>query len=294
MSLKLLVSAMVFLIVLCFASVNAHESFVRPISGWAEVGDTAILPIGSGHTTESSELPLGLAYIKVISQSGHVLNHTLSQKTTTNGYWMIYDFDVDGPGLNIIDLYHTEGSWTHFITNPPAGGFWEHKSAEEINWTELDTTTWADDWYVEKSYPKHCYAKAFVAGPESDFSLASRAIGQKLEIVPLDNITTVGQGEFSLQVLFDDEPYKNVTVTAQRVGDDTELQATTDSEGKVRFNLSGPSEVIEWLIKTNTGMDPQVVELVDLPRGKDSKEKSYVGPVYRTILALRNDYIKAE
>ncbi|MCX8207952.1 MAG: DUF4198 domain-containing protein, partial [Methanothrix sp.] len=57
-------------------------------------------------------------------------------------------------------------------------------------------------------------------------------------------------------------------------------------------DLSDTSELSEWLIKVDTGKDTRIVELKDLPRGKKSQEKSYVGPVYRSVLVLRNDYIK--
>lgn len=274
------------------AAANAHETFVRPVSGWVDVGDVAILPIGSGHNTTSAELLVGQAYIKTISQSGQVQNHTLSEKTATDGFWKLYDIDVNEPGLYVIDLFHNEGSWTHLITNPPVTGYWENKYADEIDFGAINTTGWADDWYVERSYPKLCYAKAFLAGPNSDFSIASKPLGQKLEIVPLDNITTVGKGNFAFQVLFSGLPMDNLTVTAERIGNDTKLEAVTDKEGKVTFDLTDSTELTEWLIRTDTGMDSRIVEAKDLPRGKNSNEKSYLGPVYRTALTLRNDYIK--
>jgi len=290
--LKVKLISMVALVLLFLATASAHETILRPISGWAEIGDTVSLPIGSGHNTSSTELPEGFAYVKIMSQAGTVQNHTLSEKTPTYGFWKFYDFDVDEPGLYIIDLYHTEGSWTHFITNPPATGYWEHKSVDEINWTMLDKTGWAKDWYVERSYPKHCYAKAFVAAPGANFAPASQPVGQTLEIVPLSNITTVGDGEFEFQLLYLGKPFDNITITAERIGNDTKLEAKTDKDGKVKLNLLDPTETTEWLIRADTGMDPRVVETKDLPRGSDSKEKSYVGPVYRTALTLRNDYVK--
>lgn len=290
--MKVKLISMLALVLLFLATASAHETILRPISGWAEIGDTVSLPIGSGHNTSSTELPEGFAYVKIMSQAGTVQNHTLSEKTPTYGFWKFYDFDVDEPGLYIIDLYHTEGSWTHFITNPPATGYWEHKSVDEINWTMLDKTGWAKDWYVERSYPKHCYAKAFVAAPGANFAPASQPIGQTLEIVPLSNITTVGDGEFEFQLLYLGKPFDNITITAERIGNDTKLEAKTDKDGKVKLNLLDPTETTEWLIRADTGMDPRVVEAKDLPRGSDSKEKSYVGPVYRTALTLRNDYVK--
>ena len=78
----------------------------------------------------------------------------------------------------------------------------------------------------------------------------------------------------------------------ERIGNDTKLEAKTDKDGNVKLSHLDPTETTEWLIRADTGMDPRVVEAKDLPRGSDSKEKSYVGPVYRTALTLRNDYIK--
>lgn len=283
------------LMILCPAAVNAHETFAWPISGWAEVGDTAIVSIGSGHNTTSTELPEGLMYLKVISPSEQVINHTFDKKTDTMGYWKLYDFDVDEPGLYTLDLYHSEGAWTNIVTNPPTKSIWQAGYAPEIDFETLNKTNWADDWYVERSYVKHCYAKAFVAGNDSDFSQTSKPIGEKLEIVPLDNITTVGKGDFEFQVLFDGKPMDNLTVIAERVGNDTKITAVTDKGGKVKFDLTNPSaEFNQWLITTDTGTDIRTNEIVDLPRGKNSNEKTYVGPKYITTLILTTEYIKAE
>lgn len=286
---------LVVLVVFSAAAVNAHETFAWPLSGWADVGDIAIVPIGSGHNTTSTELPTGTMYMRVISQSGQIINHTMDEKTATFGYWKLYDFDVDEPGLYTLDLYHTEGAWTNIVTNPPAKSIWQAGYAPKIDFEALDKTGWADDWYVQRSYVKHCYAKAFVAGPNSDFSLASKPIGEKLEIMPLDNITTAGKGDFEFQVLFDGNPIDNLTVFAERVGNDTKQTMVTDNDGKVKFDLTNPSaEYNQWLITTDTGTDLRTNELMDMPRGKNSNEKSYVGPKYITTLILATEYTKAE
>lgn len=287
--------SIMLLMLLCPAAVSAHETFAWPISSWAEVGDVAIVPIGSGHNTTSTEIPEGVMYLRVNSPSGQVINHTFDEKTDTSGYWKLYSFDVDEPGLYILDLFHTEGAWTNIVTNPPAKSVWQSGYAPEIDFEALNKTGWADDWYVQRSYEKLCYAKAFVAGPNSDFSLANKPIGEKLEIVPLDNITTVGKGDFGFQVLFDGKPMDNLTVIAERVGDDTKLTAVTDKEGKVKFDLTNPSaEFNQWVITTDTGTDLRTNELMDMPRGKNSNEKTYVGPKYISTLILTTQYVKGE
>ena len=283
----------IFLAVLCgSAAVSAHETFIRPLSGWVEVGDVAILPVGSGHNTTSQELPFGFVSLNITSQSGSKETHIFNNKTPTDSFWKVYSFDVDEPGLYVIDAYHTEGFWTHIMTNPPDKGFWENKYVDEINFSSLNKTGWADNWYVERSYPKYCYGKSFLAGSGSDFSIATQPVGQRFEIVPLDNITKIGKGDFQLQVLYEDKPFENITVQAEKVGNDTMIKGVTNKEGKVKLNLTDHAELSEWVIWADSAMDTRIVEAKDLPRGKNSNEKSYVGPVYRAALVLRSDYIK--
>ena len=278
------------LITLCLTlGASGHETFLLPISGWANPGDVVYLPLGSGHTAANSELPEGIVNVTVLCPSGDIV---LDGQGEISGFWDIYKLSDVEPGLYIADVYHCEGSWTNIITNPPADGEWVHQYADEIDFDSLDKTGWADDWYVERSYLKNCYAKAFVAvGDDVDFASANEPIGQELEIVPLDNITTVGDGEFSFQIIFKGEPISGLDVWATKVGDDTPVEGVTDDEGKVSLNLTDASELSEWVVRTDTKMDSRVVEAVDLPRGSLSEEKSYVGPVYRSALTLRSDYL---
>ena len=233
------------------------------------------------------------AYRKWASQSGSKETHVFTNNTQTDGFWKVYSFDVDEPGLYVIDVYHTEGFWTHIITNPPDGGFWENKYVDEINFSSLNKTVWADNWYVERSYPKYCYGKAFLACTGSDFAAASKPINQWFELVPLDNITKIGKGDFQFQVLYEGKPFDNITVQAEKVGNDTMIEGVTDTEGKVVLNLTDNAELSEWVIWADSAMDTRIVEAKDLPKGEKSKEKSYVGPVYRATLVLRSDYIKS-
>jgi hypothetical protein len=78
-------------------------------------------------------------------------------------------------------------------------------------------------------------AKCFIAGPGSDLSAASRPMGQEKEIVPLDNITQVGKGDFQFQVIFNGKPFDNITVTAEKVGNDSKISRMTEKDGKVTF-----------------------------------------------------------
>jgi len=268
---------MVLVVLCCSLAANAHNLFIRPLSGWADAGDVVILPIGAGHNTTSTEMAEGYLNVTILSQDGAKEEHLANNKTDTSGFWKLFDFDVEYPGLFVLSAYNYEGAWTHFITNPPAKGFWENEFVEDINFTSMNKTGWANDWYVERSYPLHTYAKSFVAGPNSDFSTALKPLGQKIEILPLDNITQIDKGDFQFQVLFDSKPFDNITVSAEKVGNDSKISGITDKDGKVKLNLNDSSEFSEWIIAVDTLMDQRVVEPKDLPRGNDSNKKTYVG-----------------
>jgi hypothetical protein len=111
-----------------------------------------------------------------------------------------------------------------------------------------------------------------------------------LEIIPLTNITEVGNGDFEFQVLYQGQPFSDLELIAQKVGDDTKIRGTTDAEGKAMLNLSSTDELSEWVVVADTLMDTRVVEVRDAPRGEASNEKSYVGPVYRATVVLRTDF----
>jgi len=115
-------------------------------------------------------------------------------------------------------------------------------------------------------------------------------VGQILEIVPLTNITEAGKGDFQLQVLYQGQPFSDIELIAQKVGDDAKIRGMTDAEGKVMLNLSTTDEFREWVIVADTLMDTRVVEAKEEPRGEASKELTFVGPVYRTTLVLRTDF----
>ncbi len=63
--------------------------------------------------------------------------------------------------------------------------------------------------------------------------------------MPLDDITTIGNGDFQFQVFYVNEPFPGIDVWAVRVGDDSNVEGVTDEEGKVTLNLTDSSELSE-------------------------------------------------
>jgi len=99
------------------------------------------------------------------------------------------------------------------------------------------------------------YAKAIVNVSEGS---SLRPIGQKLEIVPLENPGKLKCGDFlQVQVLFENKPVKYCPVLATysgfSTGEDFAYATSTDNEGIARIRLLhwGP-----WLIKVNYKLPP--------------------------------------
>jgi len=84
----------------------------------------------------------------------------------------------------------------------------------------VDTASWDSDWYIAEAYDDVVkFSKASLVVDNSDFESASVPLGQKFEIVPLDNITEVGNGDFRFQVLFDGETISGVDMTLTNSGE---------------------------------------------------------------------------
>lgn len=101
------------------------------------------------------------------------------------------------------------------------------------------------------------YAKAIVNVGEGSNSF-SKPIGQKLEIVPLENPEKLKCGDFlQIQVLFENKPVKYCQVLATYLGfstgEDFAYATSTDGKGIARIRLLhwGP-----WLIKVNYKLPP--------------------------------------
>jgi uncharacterized GH25 family protein len=283
---------LMFIVIILFFSGTAtgHDTWTIPDSGRVSVGETVSLAVGSSHAWgESEEIPEGYLIAVMSDRDGNRAVKT-SADATINGLYRIFDYPLRNDGLSVFTIYHTEGTWTHIVTNPSdtQGGIWLNKNLEDIDLGAFPTMDWSDSWYIEQSYPKHCYFKTFLVSENADFSKANIPVHTTWEIVPETDIRTVGQGDFTVKVLYKGAPFSGVAVRAALIGHEETLAETfTDIEGRavLPLNRSGT-----WIIKADTGTDPRVVSYRDLSRGPRSDWKTPVGPVYRYTLVLRSDY----
>ncbi|MHC1631029.1 MAG: DUF4198 domain-containing protein [Methanotrichaceae archaeon] len=280
-------------LVLCFLVVDAHDTWLMPTAGWVSEGDTSIVQLTEGHHAVPEGTPPGNINISVVNPNGVVTDMgivadgVVDDNTMTNGPYYYIDFDVNETGLYVAKAEHHEGALT-FVRTTFGTEYEEMGPYETIDWSSVDKTNWDNDWYIVEAYDDVVkFSKTFFVVNNSDFASASAPVGQKLEIVPLGNITTIGTGDFQFQVLFEGEPCSGSTVTAMKAYCE-DIEGTTDDEGKVTLNLP---EKGEWLIKTYY---KDVVKESLLQHGPDSIEDSDVGIVYYHVLTLRSDYEQPE
>lgn len=282
------------LVALCFSVADAHDTWLMPPIGWVGQDDNSIVPLTEGHHGVPEGAPPGAIYIDVVSPSGSVvasgeiIDEVLDVNSKKNGPYYYIDFDVAETGMYVAKAEHHEGALTFIFTK-----FGEEPIEEgpyaDIGWDAMDKSEWDDDWYIAEAYDDVVkFTKTFLVVENSDFTSASLPVGQKLEIVPLDNLTSVGEGNFQFQVLFDGAACPDCEVSAMKAYLDDDIVGTTDDEGKVTFNLfeEGP-----WLIKAMyKDGDLQTLD----QHGPESSENSFVGTVYYHILTLRPDHEQPE
>ncbi len=254
---------------------------------------TVSLAIGSSHLWGvSEEVPEGYIITVLSDYEGHQDVKT-GDDARISGLYRVFDYRIRNDGLYRFTVYHTEGTWTHIVTDPAdsARDLWINKAVRDIDFSQLPTTDWSDAWYVEQSYPKHCYSKLFLAAGNADYSQARIPAHTTWEIIPETDIRTVGTGNFTVRVLYKNTPFSGAGVMASPVGrEDLMVNGTTDVSGRITLPLKQPGT---WIIKSDTGTDPRIVSLIDLQKGPHAINKTLVGPVYRYTLVLAGEHTAA-
>lgn len=284
-------TVLIILVIFFFTGiVSGHETWAIPDSGTVTIGETVSLAIGSSHTWgRSEEVPEGYMITVMTDPDGN-RDVNNGEEAMIAGFYRVFNYTIRNDGLYRFTVYHTEGTWTHIVTNPPdtEGGLWINKNLDDIDISQLNKETWSDAWYVETSYPIHCYSKTFLASENADFSQARDPSHSTVEIIPETDIRTVGSGDFAVRVLYKGTPLDGVVVKAGMPDhEESVTSVSTDHLGRaiLPLNRSGT-----WIIKTDTGSDPRIVSSLDLPKGTRAVQKTTVGPVYRYTLVLRSDY----
>ena len=282
------IATVLLFLALCLSGAEAHDTWLMSTSGWANEGDLALVQMTEGHSFVPMAPPPGDIALKVISPGGEETAFVVDDTISTNGPYYRFDFEVADPGFYAVSGEQHEGALTFVRTNFGAPNE-EMEGYDEIDWARQDTSGWDLDWYIAEAYEDMVkFSKALIVAENFDFASSSEPVGQKLEIVPLDNITSVGSGDFKFLVLFDDQPASGLDVTLATSGEHSVAEGVTDENGEVSLEIPAPGF---WIVKTEYKDGEQKM----LPQhGADAVDESFVGTGYFSILTLRSDYVKPE
>ena len=268
--------------------VNAHQTWVEIDSMCIDLGDTVDVRLTEGHNFAGEGAPPFDVSAELVNPAG--VRTPLNKTDEDELYWHS-SFDADQIGLYAILGRHVDGTWWKVYTGPgsrpdrpdyPYTWF-----PGEVNWSEIDKTNWADDWHVMRHYTPYKYSKAFVS-TNCNFYGTDSAFGQPLEIIPLDDVATIGTGDFEFQVLWNGRPLPNGTIKITGIKDrDTKVSAICDDEGKATLPLNISCN---WLITANAADDSAYWdgECDDtLPHGANyTGPGAFVGNDHRASLTL--------
>ena len=268
--------------------VNAHQTWVEIDAMCIDLGDTVDVRLTEGHNFAGEGAPPFDVSAELVNPAG--VRTPLNKTDEDELYWHS-SFDADQVGLYTIMGLHVDERWWKVYTGPgsrpdrpdyPYTWF-----PGEVNWSEIDKTNWADDWHVVRHYTPYKYSKAFVS-TNCNFYGTDSAFGQPLEIIPLDDVATIGTGDFEFQVLWNGRPLPNGTIKITGIKDrDTKVSAICDDEGKATLPLNISCN---WLITANAADDSAYWdgECDDtLPHGANyTGPGAFVGNDHRASLTL--------
>lgn len=280
--------AICLLLALTVAGAEAHDTWLMTTSGWASEGDVALVQMTEGHSFVPMAPPPGDISIRMTGPEGYDEKFDLDEMAETNGPYYRVDFDVAHPGLYVATGEQHEGPLTFVRTRFGAPNE-EMDGYDDIDWDEVETGGWDPDWYIAEAYDDLVkFSKLFLVAENADFASASVPVGQRLEIIPLDNITALGTGDFRFLVLFDGEPAAGLDVRLANPGDPAVATGVTDEDGVVVLAVPEPGL---WIVAT----EHKDGDTKALPHhGPDAVDESFFGTGYFSVLTLRPDYIKPE
>jgi len=233
--------------------VSAHQTWIEVDAMCIDLGDTVDVRLTEGHNFAGEGAPPFDVSAELVDPAGA---RTPLTKTGEDDLYWHSDFDAEQVGLYTILGLHVDESWWKIYTGPGSRpgrpDYMYTYFPDEINWSEIDKTNWADDWHVVRHYKPYKYSKAFVS-TNCNFYGTDSAFGQPLEIIPLDDVTTVGTGDFEFQVLWNGRPLPNGTIKITGTKDiGTKVSALCDDDGKATLPLNISCN---WLITAGAAND---------------------------------------
>ncbi|HIE30826.1 MAG TPA: DUF4198 domain-containing protein [Methanosarcinales archaeon] len=234
-------------------TVSAHQTWIEIDAMCVDLDDTVDVRLTEGHNFIGEGPPPFDVSAELVDPAGA---RTPLMKTGENDLYWHSSFDADLIGLySILGLHVDENMWKVYTgpgSRPDRPDSLYTYLPGDVNWSEIDKSNWTDDWHVVLHYTPYKYSKAFVSA-NCNFHGTDRATEQPLELIPLDDVATVGTGDFEFKVLWNGEPLPDGTIQITGTRDrETKVSAICDYEGKATLPLNISCD---WLITASAVND---------------------------------------
>jgi Domain of unknown function (DUF4198) len=265
---------------------SAHQTWMEIDAMCVDLEANVEVRITEGHNLVSEGIPPYDLSAELVEPDGSII--TLDKTAEDEMYWYS-NFEADQVGLYTILGEHVDEHSCKVYTGPGSRvNSNSHYSyfEGEVNWDEIDKSRWADDWHVVRYAKPYKYLKTFVS-TNCNFYGTDNAFEQKFEIIPVDDVSTLGTGDFEFKVLFDGRPLPNGTVKLTGTKDrDTKVSAICDENGRAVLPINADGD---WLISAGAAGDYWDGEYNgDFPHGDNytGGATAFVGNTYSTALTL--------
>ncbi|MCD4809353.1 MAG: DUF4198 domain-containing protein [Methanosarcinales archaeon] len=265
---------------------SAHQTWMEIDAMCVDPDENVEVRITEGHNFVGEGIPPYDLSAELVEPDGSII--TLDKTAEDEMYWYSH-FEADQVGLYTILGEHVDAYSCKVYTGPGSRvNSNSHYSyfEGEVNWDEIDKSRWADDWHVVRYAKPYKYLKTFVS-TNCNFYGTDNAFEQKFEIIPVDDVSTLGTGDFEFKVLFDGRPLPNGTVKLTGTKDrDTKVSAICDENGRAVLPINADGD---WLISAGAAGDYWDGEYNgDFPHGDNytGGATAFVGNTYSTALTL--------
>ena len=268
---------------------SAHQTWIDIDNMCVDLNENIDVRITEGHNFIGEGVPPYDVSAELVGPDGSRIS---LDKTGETGLSWCSGFEADQLGLYTILGLHVDANSYKIYTGPGSREDRPNSTYTyiegEVNWDEIDKSRWADDWHVVRHSKPYKYSKAFVS-TNCNFHGVNSACEQPLEIIPVDDISTIGTGDFKFEVLWEGSPLPNGTIKITATKDkDTKVSALCDENGRavLPLNVKG-----DWLISAGAADDSSYWDGAydgDFPHGDNytNEEKAYVGNTHSAALTL--------
>jgi len=265
---------------------SAHQTWMEIDAMCVDLDANVEVRITEGHNFVGEGIPPYYLAAELVEPDGSII--TLDKTAEDEIYWYS-DFKADQVGLYTILGEHVEEHFYKVYTGPGSRDDYPDYPyiwlEGELNWDEIDKSRWADDWHVVQYSKPYKYLKTFVS-TNCNFYGTDNAFEQKFEIIPVDDISTIGTGDFEFIVLYDGKPLPNGTVKLTGANSDTKVSAICDENGSAVLSLNANGD---WLISAGAAGDYwDGAYDGDFPHGENytAGDLAFVGNTYSAALTL--------